>query len=78
VRKLKTVLEAMQTGILALWLSDGKMSEADSRTAIRLMGEEVLPEIRDYGDKLGLKSPFDLDTHVSTKFSNDLKPKVAA
>ena len=42
------------------------------------MGQEVVPAIREYGDKIGLRSPFDLDTPVSTKFSKDLKPKVAA
>ena len=78
IEKLKIVLENMQTGILALWANDGKVSEADSKTCIRLMGQEVVPAIREFGDKIGLKSPFDLDTPVSTKFSKDLKPKVAA
>jgi hypothetical protein len=78
IEKLKIVLENMQTGILALWANDGKVSEADSKTCIRLMGQEVVPAIREYGDRIGLKSPFDLETPVSTKFSKDLKPKVAA
>jgi hypothetical protein len=78
VEKLKIVLENMQTGILALWASDGKVSDSDARTCIRLMGQEVLPAIREHGDRLGLKSPFDLDTPVSTKFSTDLKPRAAA
>ena len=33
IAKLKIVLEQMQTGILALWANDGKVSEADSRPA---------------------------------------------
>jgi hypothetical protein len=58
--------------------SDGKVSGEDARTCIRLMGREVVPVIREYGDKLGLRSPFDLETSVSTKFSNDLKPRAVA
>jgi alkanesulfonate monooxygenase SsuD/methylene tetrahydromethanopterin reductase-like flavin-dependent oxidoreductase (luciferase family) len=77
VKKLKTILETMGPSILSLWGNDGAVSPEDSRTCIRLLGEEVLPEVREYGDKLGLHSPFDLNTPVSTAYSTDLRKKAS-
>jgi alkanesulfonate monooxygenase SsuD/methylene tetrahydromethanopterin reductase-like flavin-dependent oxidoreductase (luciferase family) len=65
VRQLKTVLENNRVGILALWGNDGRISHDDSITCIRLLGQEVLPAIRDYADELGLKDPFELSSPAS-------------
>jgi hypothetical protein len=41
---------------------------------IRLMGQEVLPALREMGKELGLNSPFELNTPVSRKYAN-VKPE---
>lgn len=59
IEQLKTVIENNRPGVLALWGNDGRINHEDSMTCIRLMGEEVLPEIRDFAKKLGIQSPSD-------------------
>ena len=65
VSKLRLFLEKTRPSILALWANDGRVDHKDSMTCIRLLGQEVVPALREIGDELGLKSPFELDTPVS-------------
>ena len=58
-------MEETRPGILALYGNDGRISHEDSKTCIRLIGQEVLPALREIGKELGLESPFDLNTPVS-------------
>ena len=55
VEKLRVILEETQPSILALWGNDGRVSHEDSKTCIRLLGQEVLPAIRAIGQKLDLR-----------------------
>ena len=79
VAKLRIILEETRPSILALWGNDGKVDHADSMDCIRLMGQEVMPALREIGDDLGLNSPFDIDTPVSLAQtpSGELKPVAA-
>ena len=43
------------------------MSNADATTCIRLLGQEVLPAVREMGKELGLWSPFEANAPVSIK-----------
>ena len=63
---------------MALWANDGTVSHADSKTCIRLLGEEVLPALRETGARLGLNSPFDNNAPVGIKYSTDLRKPAAA
>ena len=63
---------------MSLWANDGGMSQADSLNCIRLLGQEVLPALRETAKELGLESPFEANTPVSLALSNDLKPRAAA
>jgi len=36
--------------------------------SLRLMGEEVLPAVREIADELGLDSPFEVDPKTGKKF----------
>ena len=60
VAKLKRILEQTRPGILALWGNDGRVSQEDSLTCVRLMGQEVFPAIREIAKSLDLKSPFEV------------------
>jgi len=78
IAKLKRILEETRPGILALWGNDGKVSQEDSLTCIKLIGQEVFPAIREIAKSLDLKSPFESNAPVHLKYSTDLKPAKAA
>lgn len=78
VPKLKRILEETRPGILALWGNDGRVSQEDSLTCIRMIGQEVFPQIREIAKELDLKSPFEANAPVNIKYSTDLKGKAAA
>jgi hypothetical protein len=79
IPKLRNVLEQTRPSIYAIWGNDGGVSDADARTCIRLLGQEVMPAMREIGKELGLKSPFEVDAPVHLRYSKDLKqPSQAA
>ncbi len=65
IKQLRTVLENNRVGILALWGNDGRIDHQDSMTCIRLLGQEVVPALREYAAELGLRSPFEVNAPVS-------------
>ena len=69
VKQLKEVLDNNRVGILALWGNDGNIDHKDSMTCIKLLGEEVVPAIRDYGKELGLKDPWEAEAPISLQFN---------
>jgi alkanesulfonate monooxygenase SsuD/methylene tetrahydromethanopterin reductase-like flavin-dependent oxidoreductase (luciferase family) len=78
IEKLRIIMEETRPSILALYGNDGRINHEDSKTCIRLTGQEVLPEVREIGKKLGLESPFDLNTPVSLAYTNVQPQKPAA
>ena len=78
VAKLRVIMEETRPGIMAFWGNDGDVSPEDTRTCIRLLGQEVMPAVREIGESLGLNSPFDIDAPVSIAYSKDLRPAAAA
>ena len=62
--KLRRLLEETRPSILGFWASDGFVSNADTTTCIRLLGQEVLPAVREMGKELGLWSPFEANSPV--------------
>ncbi len=69
--KFRRLLEETRPSILGLWASDGFVSNEDTKTCIRLLGEEVLPAVREMGKELGLLSPFEADAPVSIKYGEN-------
>ena len=65
IKTLRGILEETRPSILALWGNDGKVSHQDALDCIRLMGQEVMPALREIGNELGLQSPFECNTPVS-------------
>ena len=68
VARLRVLLEETRPGILALWGNDGKVSHEDSKRCIELMGSDVLPALREIGEELDLRDPFEIDAAVSSQF----------
>jgi hypothetical protein len=63
--KFRRLLEETRPSILGLWASDGFVSNQDATTCIRLLGQEVLPAVREMGKELGLWSPFEANAPIS-------------
>ena len=79
IASLREILEETRPSILALWGNDGKVDHDDSMDCIRLMGQEVMPALREIGKELGLDSPFEVDSPVSLAHTPaaELKPIAA-
>jgi alkanesulfonate monooxygenase SsuD/methylene tetrahydromethanopterin reductase-like flavin-dependent oxidoreductase (luciferase family) len=58
VRKLREVLSDIRPGILGVWTNDGSIGHKDAMRCLELMGQEVLPALREIGDELELTDPF--------------------
>ena len=59
---------------MGFWAADGFVSHADTRSCIKLMGEEVLPAVREIGKELGLWSPFEANAPTGRKFPDPAVP----
>jgi alkanesulfonate monooxygenase SsuD/methylene tetrahydromethanopterin reductase-like flavin-dependent oxidoreductase (luciferase family) len=66
--RIRHVLEYLRPGTIFFWDGDGAMSHEDSMRSLRLMGEEVLPAVREMGRELGLSSPFEIDPRSNQPF----------
>ena len=59
--KIRHLLEEIRPGTITFWDGDGSMDHEDAMRSLRLMGEEVLPAVREMGAELALDSPFEVD-----------------
>ena len=69
IAKLRLLMEATRPGIFAFWGNDGFVSHEDTLSCIRLLGQEVMPAVREIAADLGLNSPFDVDAPVSLAYA---------
>ena len=61
IEKLRHILELLRPGSIILWDGEGAMSHEDAMRSMKLMGDEVLPAVREIGRALDLHSPFEVD-----------------
>lgn len=61
IPKIREVLETIRPGSVFFWDGDGSMTHDDSMRSLKLMGEEVIPALREISKELGLDSPFEVD-----------------
>ena len=61
IPKIRHVLEFLRPGSVFFWDGDGSMTHDDQMRSLRLMGEEVIPAVREIAKELGLNSPFEVD-----------------
>ena len=59
--KIRHVLEYVRPGSVFFWDGDGSMTHEDQMRSLRLMGEEVIPAVREMAKELELNSPFEVD-----------------
>lgn len=65
IPRVRHVLETLRPGSIFFWDGDGAMSHDDSMRSLRLMGEEVIPAVREIAAELDLKSPFEIDPRTN-------------
>ena len=58
IRKVREVLSRLRPGILGVWTNDGSITHKDSMRCLELVGQEVLPAMREMGKELELTDPF--------------------
>jgi alkanesulfonate monooxygenase SsuD/methylene tetrahydromethanopterin reductase-like flavin-dependent oxidoreductase (luciferase family) len=68
--KIRHVLEYLRPGSIFFWDGDGSMSHEDSMRSLRLMGEEVIPAVREMGKELELNGPFEVDPATGKPFQD--------
>jgi hypothetical protein len=69
IPKIREVMEYLRPGSMFLWDGDGSMTHEDSMRSLRLMGEEVLPAMREIAKELDLPGPFEAETGRGTAVS---------
>jgi alkanesulfonate monooxygenase SsuD/methylene tetrahydromethanopterin reductase-like flavin-dependent oxidoreductase (luciferase family) len=67
--KIRTVLEALRPGTLIVWDGDGAMTHDDQMRSLKLLGEEVLPAIREIGTELDLFGPYEVNPATGERIS---------
>ena len=58
IHKMREVLARIRPGVVGVWTNDGAISHDDSMRCLELMGQEVLPALREIGQELELPDPF--------------------
>ena len=59
IPKIRNILETLRPGIFSLWHHHGPISHEDRMTSLRLLGQEVLPAMREISEELGLVGPYE-------------------
>ena len=62
IPKIRHVLEYIRPGSVFFWDGDGAMTHDDAMRSLRLMGEEVIPAVREIAADLELPGSFEVDT----------------
>ncbi|HVN88627.1 MAG TPA: LLM class flavin-dependent oxidoreductase [Candidatus Binataceae bacterium] len=58
--KIRLIMETLRPGVFGLFTIQGPVSAKDRLNNVRLMGQEVLPAMREYAKELGIKDPFEV------------------
>jgi hypothetical protein len=77
IPKIRQVLEYLRPGSIFFWDGDGAMTHEDSMRSLRLMGEEVIPAVREIGEELELRSPFEVNPATNEPVTAEESPAVA-
>lgn len=74
IPKVRHVLEMLRPGHIFFWDGDGAMSHDDSMRSLRLMGEEVIPAVREMGRELELFDSFEIDPKTNARIEDAAVP----
>jgi hypothetical protein len=57
--KIRRILETLRPSVFSFFATQGPVIFEDRMTNIRLLDQEVLPAVHEYGKELGLLDPFE-------------------
>ena len=58
-KKICSILEVIRPGVFTVFAVQGNVSDADRLNSVKLLGEQVLPRVREFAAKQELTGPFD-------------------
>ena len=70
IPKIRHVLEYLRPGGIFFWDGDGAMTHDDAMRSLRLMGEEVIPAVKEIAKELELPGPFEVDPATGKSFED--------
>ena len=70
IPKIRHVLEYLRPGTVFFWDGDGAMTHDDQMRSLRLMGEEVIPAVREIGKELELFGSFEVDPATNKRIED--------
>ena len=65
------MLEYLRPGSVFFWDGDGAMTHDDSMRSLRLMGEEVIPAVKEIAKELELPSSFEINPATGKPYPDD-------
>ena len=74
IPKLRHVMEYLRPGSMFFWDGDGAMTHEDSMRSLRLMGQEVIPAVREIAEELDLPGPFEADPATGERIESAGQP----
>jgi alkanesulfonate monooxygenase SsuD/methylene tetrahydromethanopterin reductase-like flavin-dependent oxidoreductase (luciferase family) len=60
LKRIRFMLESLRPGIFGVWYHHGPMTFDDRKTCLRLLGQEVLPAMREIAKELDLPGPYEV------------------
>ena len=78
ISKIRHVLEYIRPGSIFFWDGDGAMTHDDAMRSLRLMGEEVIPAVREIAKELELPGPFEVDPATGKHIEQDAASDASA
>src|SRR5262249_4599153 len=66
IARVKEIMEFLRVSSIFFWGGEGAMTHEESMRNIRLMGEEVIPALKEHARALGIVDPFEVDPGWST------------
>ena len=70
IPKIRHILEELRPGSVFFWDGDGALTHDDQMRSLRLMGQEVIPAVREIAKELDLPSSFDINPATGAPFED--------
>jgi hypothetical protein len=71
IPRIRHVLEYIRPGSIFFWDGDGAMTHDDAMRSLRLMGEEVIPAVREMAKELELPGPFEVNPATGQRIESN-------
>ena len=61
IARVKAIMDELRLGSIYFWGGEGAMTHEESMRNIKLMGEEVIPALKEYAKEIGIHDPCEVD-----------------